>query len=115
MRTAMITLSLLLIAASPTPSAISARLLVGEWRSDEGTRYHFYANGTWSSHAADMGEGGRWRVGGEDQLELIVEDARDKPGQPAHREIIVIERVVHETLYVRHYGQKEIWLKQPGV
>ena len=114
MRVAVIAMSFLLIAASPAPAVLSVKLLVGEWRADEVRTYHFYANHTWSSHFADEGEGGQWRLQGL-QLELIFEDAREKPGQRRRRETISIERIVHETLYVRHDGVREVWLKQPGV
>ena len=87
------------------------KLLIGEWRSDEGTTYHFRGNGTWSSHGADIGEGGRWRLRPGNQLELILYDS---DGKKMRADIILIDRVVHETLYVRYHRQREIWLKQPG-
>ena len=101
MRAPLIAMALLLVAASPAPNTVSPKLLVGEWRSDEGTTYHFQANGSWLSHAADTGDGGRWRLRRGNQLELISSDDRDKK---LRDETVVIDRVVHETLYVRHYG-----------
>jgi hypothetical protein len=114
MRTLFATMCLLLVAAAPTPVAVSVQLLVGEWRSDGGTTYHFYSTGAFSSHIADEGYGGRWKLRHGDQIELTFDDARDKPGQPKRRETIRINRVMHETLYTSIGGTKEIWLKQPG-
>ena len=79
--------------------------MVGEWRSEEGATYHFRANGTFLWHAADMAEEGYWKLRNGHQLELII--GKD-------REIVMIDRVVHETLYVRTKSQREVWLKQPG-
>lgn|GEM_PF-3616653 len=103
--------SLLLVAASPSPNAVSVKLLVGEWRSDEGTTYHFRADGTWSSHAGDISDDGRWRLRSGNQLELIF---CDSDGKKIRADTVFIDRVVHETLYVRYHRQREIWLKQPG-
>ena len=115
MRTLFAVTCLLLVVASPSPTNVSGQLLVGEWRSDGGTTYHFFGTGAFSSHIADEGDGGRWKLRGRDHIELTFEDARDKPGQPKRRETILIDRVVHETLYVTIRGIKEIWLKQPGI
>jgi hypothetical protein len=103
-------MSLLLSSPSPLPAVVSPQLLVGEWRSEQGGTYHFYANGTYSWHAADMGDEGRWRLRGERTLDLMSQDAH---GKTTH-EMIVIDRVVHETLYVRTRYEREIWLKQAG-
>jgi hypothetical protein len=97
MRAVLIAASLLLVAASPSPNAVSVKLLVGEWRSNEGTTYHFRADGTWSSHGGDVGDDGRWRLRSDKQLELIFCDSR---GKKKRAETILIDRVVHETLYV---------------
>jgi hypothetical protein len=99
-------IALSLFAATPSPSAaiVSPQLLVGEWRSEQGGTYHFHANGTCSFHAADEGWDGQWKLNGGRQLELLF--GKD-------REIIVIDRVVHETLYVRTKYQGEVWRKQP--
>jgi hypothetical protein len=105
MNASVITACLLLATAPPSAPLVSPQLLIGEWRSEQGGTYHFYGNGTYSWHAADMIEDGRWRLRDGRQIELIAGN---------QREIIVIERVVHETLYVQHLGQRETWLKQPG-
>ena len=97
-----------LFAATPSPSApvVSPQLLVGAWRVEEGGTYHFLANGTFSWRAADMDEGGRWKLRDGHTLELRTVSKQ--------RQIIAIDRVVHETLYVRTPYQREVWLKQPG-
>jgi hypothetical protein len=38
----------------------------------------------------------------------------ESPGGKTTHDIIVIDRIVHETLYVRTRSQREVWLKQPG-
>ena len=105
-----ITLAVSLMAATPSPSpraTVSPQFMVGEWRSEEeGGTYHFRANGTYYWHSLDVGENGRWRLRNGNRLELVVGDSR---------EIIAIDRVVHETIYVHKKHQKEIWLKQPGL
>jgi hypothetical protein len=68
------------------------------------------ADGTWSCHFGDMIDSGRWGLRGNRTLELMSEDSH---GKTTH-EIIVIDRIVHETLYVRKKYQTEVWLKQPG-
>jgi len=107
-----IMLALSLMASTPSPSlpVVSPRLLVGEWQSEQGGTYHFRASGTYSWHGADEGWNGRWRLRYGHTLDLISEDEHNK----AMHEFIVIERVVHETLYVRTKYQREVWLKQPG-
>jgi hypothetical protein len=101
-----------LLAASPLPSAVavSPQLLVGEWRSDHGRTFHFRANGTYRWHVADVLDEGQWRLRTGHTLDLISEDQH---GKTTH-ELIIIDRVVHETLYVHSNYQREIWLKQPG-
>ncbi len=101
---------LVLATAFPSPSPVSPQLLVGEWHVQGGATYHFRADGTWSAHFADMLDGGRWRLRGGCNLDLMSEDAH---GKTTH-EIIVIDRVVHETLYVRTKYDRQVWLKQPG-
>jgi len=53
-----------------------------------------------------MIDGGRWKLRDGHTLEL-----RAESGQ---HQIIAIDRVVHETLYVRTPYQREVWLKQHG-
>jgi hypothetical protein len=102
--------TLLLFAATPSPApVVSPQLLVGKWRIESGGLYHFRADGTWSCRAADMIDSGRWRLRGDRTLDLITEHAH---GKTTH-ETIVIDRIVHETLYVRTKYQREVWLKQP--
>jgi hypothetical protein len=103
--------SLLLFTATPSPApVVSLQLLVGKWRIENDGLYFFRANGTWECRAADMIDSGRWRLRDGRTLDLMSEDAHDK----TTHEIIVIERVVHETLYVRTRYAREVWLKQPG-
>jgi hypothetical protein len=103
--------TLLLVTATPCPAPVaSPQLLVGKWRIENGGLYYFRADGTWSCRAADMIDSGRWRLRGGHTLELMSEDAHGK----TTREIIVIDRIVHETLYVRTKYQREAWLEQPG-
>ena len=106
-------LAVSLFAATPSlpPPVVSPQLLVGEWRSEnEGGTYHFRANGTYYWHAWDMADEGTWRLRDGHTLELV------SPGVSGNgsRQIILIDRVVHETLYVRTRYQKEVWLKQYG-
>ena len=104
-------LSLFAATPSPSPPAVAPQFLVGEWRSENyGGTYHFRVNGTYFWHAWDMIDEGQWNIRGGHTLDLI---SRDQHGKPIH-EFIVIERVVHETLYVRTKYQREVWLKQPG-
>jgi hypothetical protein len=111
MKAIMIAVSLMASTPSPSPVVVSPQLLVGEWRSEnEGGTYHFRANGTYWWHAWDMGDEGRWRLRDGHTLELVSPGVHGK----GSREIIVIDRVAHETLYVRTRYQKEVWLKQYG-
>jgi hypothetical protein len=103
-------MSLLLSSPSPSPAVVSRQLLVGKWRIENDGLYYFRPDGTWSCHFADVIDSGRWRLRGGHTLELMSEDGH---GKTTH-EIIVIDRVVHETLYVRTKYQREVWLKQPG-
>jgi hypothetical protein len=73
--------------------------------------YYFHADGTWERRAADMTDGGRWKLRGERQLELIYMGEHDKIYR---HEIVAIDLVVHETLYVRTGEAREVWLKQPS-
>jgi hypothetical protein len=101
-------LSVSLLAATPSPVAlqVSPQFLVGEWRSEEaGVYYYFHANGTCLRGAADMWQDTRWKLRDGHTLEL---------GEGKQREIVVIDRVAHETLYVHNRYQREVWLKQPG-
>jgi hypothetical protein len=101
-----VAVSLMASTPSPSPVVVSPQLLVGEWRSEnEGGTYHFRPNGTYFWHAWDMVEDGQWKLRDGHTLELLA---------GKQREIIVIDRVVHETLYVRTRYQKEVWLKQYG-
>lgn len=88
---------LLLLPATPsTTPVLSPQLLVGERHIESGETYHFRADGTWSCHFADM-----------------IDGTLERPhGKSAH-EIIAIDRIVHETLYVRTKYQREVWLTQP--
>ena len=105
-----IAMSLLALTPSPFPTVVSPQLLVGEWRSEQGGTYHFYANGTYFWHAADMIDRGRWQIREGHTLDLMSPDAH---GKTIH-DIIVIDRVVHETLSVRTRYDTQVWLKQPG-
>jgi hypothetical protein len=99
--------SVLLFAATPSPEpVVSPQLLVGKWRIENSGLYFFRADGTWECWVADMIDGGRWRLLNGHTLELRAESNQ--------RQIIAIDRVVHETLYVRTHYQREVWLKQPG-
>ena len=114
MKTFLLAISLLAAIPSPSPPQIAPQFLVGEWRSEnEGGTYHFRANGTYYWHAWDMGDEGRWRLRDGHTLELV------SPGVNGSRQIIMIDRVVHETLYVRVQYQRvyerEVWLKQYGL
>ena len=101
-----VAVSLMASTPSPAPPVVSPQFMVGEWRSEnESGTYHFRANGTYFCHAWDMVEDGRWKLRDGHTLELIA---------GKQHEIIVIDRVVHETLYVRTRYQKEVWLKQYG-
>jgi hypothetical protein len=101
-----------LLAANPSasPVVVSPQLLVGEWHSDKGRTFHFRANGTYWWHVADVSDEGRWRLRGGHTVDLI---SRDQHGRTT-RELIAIDRVVHETLYVHSNYHRETWLKQPG-
>ena len=103
--------TLLLFTATPSyRPVVSPQLLVGQWQSEQAGTYHFRANGTYSWRGADEGWEGRWRLRDSHTLDLA---SRDAHGKNTH-EIIIIDRVVHETLYVRTKYQREVWLKQPG-
>lgn len=103
--------SLLLFTATPSPAPIvSPQLLVGKWRIESDGLYYFRADGTYSWRGADEGWNGRWRFRDPNTLDLA---STDPHGKTTH-EIIVIDRVVHETLYVRTKYQREVWLKQPA-
>ncbi len=110
MKSLLLAISLFAATPSPSPPQIQPQFLVGEWHVEEDGRYHFRANGTYYWHAADMGEEGRWRLRDGHTLELASPGMNGK----GSREIIVIDRVVHETLYVRTRYQREVWLKQYG-
>ena len=102
---------LLLLGATSSPApVISTPLLVGKWRIEGDGLYQFRADGTWSCRAADMIDTGRWKLRDGHTLDLISDHAQAKT---AH-DVIVIDRVVHETLYVRTKYGREVWLKQPG-
>ena len=110
MHALMLAMSLLVSTPSPSPVAVTPQLLIGEWQSQQGGTFHFRANGTYWWHGADIRDEGRWRLRDGHTLELLSEDARGKTS----RDTIVIDRVVHETLYVRTRYQSDVWLKQPG-
>jgi hypothetical protein len=95
---------------SPAPPLLSPQLLIGEWHIESGGTYHFRTEGSWSCCFADMIDGGRWKLRGDHTLDLTLES----PGGKTTHDIIVIDRIVHETLYVRTRSQREVWLKQPG-
>jgi|ERR1051325_5461602 len=102
----LLAISLLAATPSPPPPQVSPQLLIGEWRSEqEGVYYYFRANGTYFRGAADIWDDGRWKLRDGHTLELV---------SGRRHEIIAIDRVVHETLYVRTAQQGEVWLKQPG-
>src|SRR2546423_9937312 len=111
----LLAISLLATTLSPSPPQIPPQFLVGEWRSetDPGT-YHFRANGTYYWHSLDVGDEGRWRLRDGHTLELVSAGVNGK----GSRQIIMIDRVAHETLYVRveyqRAYQREVWLKQYG-
>jgi hypothetical protein len=107
-------MSLMLATPSPSPAIVSPQLLVGEWHSDYGSTYHFRADGTWERYYADMLDGGRWKLCGDHQLELIYVDEHNRISHSSRHEVVAIDRVVHETLYVRTHDAREVWLKQPG-
>jgi hypothetical protein len=101
----------LLLTTTPSPGpVVSPQLLIGKWRIENDGLYFFRADGTWECRVADMIDGGRWKLRDGHTLDLTSEDAH---GKTTH-EIIIIDRVVHETLYVRTKYQREVWLKQPG-
>jgi hypothetical protein len=103
--------TLLLFTATPSSGpVVSPQLLVGKWRIENDGLYYFRADGTYSWRGADEGWAGRWRLRNSHTLDLASTDAQGKTTQ----EIIIIDRVVHETLYVRTKYQREVWLKQPG-
>ena len=106
----MMAVSLLAMTPSPSPVVVSPQLLTGEWHSDKGRTFHFRTNGTYWWHVADVGDEGQWRFRGGNTLDLISEDQHST----TTHELIVIDRVVHETLYVHTNYQREVWLKQPG-
>jgi hypothetical protein len=111
MHAVVVAMSLLASTPSPSPVVISPQFLVGEWHSDKGRTFHFRANGAYWWHVADVSDEGQWRLrSGGHTVDLISEDQH---GKTAH-ELIVIDRVVHETLYVHSNYQRETWLKQPG-
>src|SRR5262249_44501356 len=110
MEAVIIAMSLLAASPSPAPPVVSKQLLVGEWQSEHGGTFHFSANGTYWWHGADIRDEGRWSLRDGHTLELLSKDARGKTS----RDTIVIDRVVHETLYVRTRYQNDVWLKQPG-
>jgi hypothetical protein len=115
MKAILLAISLLAASPSPSPPQIPPRFLVGEWRSEnEGGTYHFRANGTYYWHSFDVGDEGRWRLRDGHTLELVSPGVSGK----GSRQIIMIDRVVHETLYVRveyqRAYQREVWLKQYG-
>ena len=110
MHAVLVAMSLLASTPSPSPVVISPQLLVGQWQSEQAGTYHFRANGTYSWRGADEGWDGRWRFRDPNTLDLASTDAH---GKTTH-EIIVIDRVVHETLYVHTKYEREVWLKQPG-
>jgi hypothetical protein len=111
MKSFLLAISLLAATPSPAPPQISPQFLVGEWRSEnEGGTYHFRADGTYWWHAWDMRDQGRWRLRDGNTLELLRPGVSGEQG----RDLIAIERVVHETLYVRTRYQREVWLKQYG-
>ena len=103
--------TLLLFTATPSSgTGVSLQLLVGQWQSEQAGTYRFHANGTYSWRGADEGWDGRWQLRDSHTIDLASTDAH---GKTTHK-IIVIDRVVHETLYVHTKYQREVWLKQPG-
>src|SRR5205823_1450156 len=69
---------------------------------------------TYYWHSLDVGDEGRWTLRDGHALELVSPGVNGK----GSRQTIMIDRVVHETLYVRVQYQrefeKEVWLKQYG-
>ena|SRR5947208_16748604 len=103
--------TLLLFTATPSPAPVlSSQLLVGKWHIESDGLYYFRADGTYSWRGADEMDSGRWRLRGGYMLDLMSEGAH---GKTTHN-VIVVDRVVHETLYVRTRYEREVWLKQPG-
>ena len=105
MNAIIVAISLMASTPSPSPQVVPLELMFGEWRSEQGGTYHFRANGTYDWHGADEISDGRWKLRDGRNLELL---------HGKVRELIVIDKVVHETLYVRTKYQREVWLKQPG-
>jgi hypothetical protein len=101
---------LIFVLSSQAGDVLTPKLLIGSWRSEEGVRYYFRADGTWESRAWDMIDGGTWKLRDQQQLELTY--VIDK--KVSKREIVAIDRVVHETLYVRTSEGRQVWLKQPS-
>jgi hypothetical protein len=110
---AVLLLAMCVALASPSlaTEVLTPKLLVGSWRSDYGPTYYFRADGTWECRAADMTDGGRWKLRSDQQLEL---DYVGEHNKIYKREIVAVDRVVHETLYVRTGEAREVWLKQPS-
>jgi hypothetical protein len=105
--------SVLLFTATSSPAlapVVSPQLLVGKWRIENSGLYFFHADGTWECRVADMIDAGRWKLRNGHTLDLLTEHFQSK----TTHDVIVIDRVVHETLYVRTRYGREVWLKQPG-
>jgi hypothetical protein len=109
MRVLLVAICLVLAVSSQGADVLTPKLLIGSWRSEQGVKYYFRADGTWECHAWDMIDGGTWKLRDQQKLELtyIIDKKVTK------REIVAIDRVVHETLYVRTAEAREVWLKQP--
>jgi hypothetical protein len=111
MKVLLFALSFMLAASSSPAGTVSPKLLIGTWHSDYGPTYYFRADGTWERRAADMTDGGKWKLRSDQELELLYLGEYNKIYR---REIVAIDRIVHETLYVRTGEAREVWLKQPS-
>ena len=110
MRLLFAAICLVIAVSSQAADVLTPKLLVGSWRSEKGYKYYFRADGNWEVHAWDMIDGGTWKLRNQQRLELtyIIDKKVTK------REIVAIDRVVHETLYVRSGEGRDVWLKQPS-
>ena len=87
--------------------------LIGEWRSDQNVTYHLYRDGTFWWHIADEGDMGRWKLRTQHQLELVSYNDSSKKtfGRSPHRELVLVDRVEKDIMYVRRAGHREKWVK----
>ncbi len=110
MKTLLVAISVMVATSVQGSDVLTSNLLVGSWRSEQGYKCYFHADGTWEVHAWDMIDAGTWKLRNQKQLELTY--IIDK--KVIKREIVAIDRVVHETLHVRTGEGRDVWLKQPS-